>query len=252
MIQEEAKDLVWRIDDDVIAEPDCLEKLLFYFETGDETQVIGAVGGPILMPGADTKDVNSMDLNLSDNQQWHKFNEPKEASHLYSSFLCKAKIVDYELALSSAAHREETILTHNIHRKGYKLILEPEAICWHLRNPEGGIRENKPEDWRHDQKIFEEIQKEWKGELIAYLDSGLGDHIIFKKILPSLRLKYKSIKIACCYPELFPTEETISIAEGMKLITPERFNIYKWCIDHNWKTELKEAMRRMYDSNCPL
>ena len=252
IIQEEAKDLVWRIDDDVVAEPECLEKLVYYFEDETALQVIGAVGGPILMPGADTKEVDSMTLNLNDNQQWHRFEEPKEATHLYSSFLYKSGIVDYELSLSSAAHREETILTHNIHRKGYKLVLEPAAICWHLRNPEGGIRNNKPEDWGHDQKIYEEIQREWGGELIAYLDSGLGDHVIFKSILPSLRLKYKSIKIACCYPELFKGEEVMSIADGMKLITPERLNVYKWCIDHDWKTELKEAMVRMYDNNSPL
>ena len=246
IVQEMAKDLIWRLDDDVVAEPNCLEILLSNFVEG-----VGGVGGPVLMPSAGYKEVDCSINNVSDNQQWYKFNGIKYVEHLYSCFLFKSNIVDYELSLSSAAHREETILSHNIFRKGYKLIIDSKAICWHLRNPEGGIRNNKPNDWEHDEMIFNEIKREWDSILIAFLDNGIGDHIIFKSLLPKLHKKYKTIKIACCYPSLFD-EETMSILEGSKLVNPDRFNLYKFMIDHDWKTEMKYAMERMYDNNCTM
>jgi len=242
--QEMAKDLVWRLDDDVIAEPNCLEELLKQFKEG-----VGGVGGTVLLPGTGFKEVDTSINTTYENQQWYKFKEIKEAEHLYSSFLYKANVVDYELSLSPTASREETILTHNIYRKGLKLILTPTAVCWHLRNPEGGIRGYSEENKYRDERIFEEIKREWNGELIVMLNNGIGDHIVFKSILPKLKKKYKKIKIACCY-QLFPEEETMSIAEGLKYVNPDRFNIYKWMIDHNWKTEMKEAMERMYDVAC--
>lgn len=247
LIQSLAKDLVFRIDDDVIADPNCLEVLLSNFDSN-----VGAVGGIVAMPGAKFKEVDSSINNVFENQQWYLFNEKKFAEHLYSTFLYRAKVVDYELSLSKEASREETIFSHNLFRKGYKLVLDPKAVCWHLRNPEGGIRGFDPKFKASDEKIFNEIRREWDGELMAYLDNGIGDHIVFKSILPELKKKYKRVIIACCYPEIFSGEEVISVSEARNWITPERFNVYKFMIDNNWDKEMVLAMVRLYDNNCSL
>jgi hypothetical protein len=240
--QEIAKDLIWRLDDDTVPNMDVLEILLRNMKPD-----VGAVAGLVVMPNAVEKECGNNPISdVRDNCQWYKWEGKKEVEHLYSSFLYRKGIVDYELSLSQACHREETIFTHRMFRKGWKLIVDGSAITTHYRNQEGGIRKYGPEMFAHDEKIFQEIQREWSGDLICYLDCGKGDHVVFKSILPSLKEKYNSVRISCCYPDLFVGEELMSIEDGKKLVTPDRFNIYKFMSDRNWKTELLDAYKRMY------
>ena len=237
------QDLIWRLDDDEVANPDVLQILLSNF--GED---IGAVGGLVLTPGAKYWEECGSNhiLNVKDNCQWYRWEGKREVQHLYSSFLYRSGIVSYELSLSKAAHREETIFSHRLWLKGYRLIVDSAAVTTHLRNPEGGIRTIKPEFFKNDDKIFEEVKREWRGELVVYLNNGLGDHVVFKTLLPELHKKYKKVTIACCYPNLFEGERCIGLEEGKTLVTPDRFDVYKWMADREWKDGLLEAFRGMY------
>lgn len=243
-IQELAEDLVWRIDDDEIAEPDVLESLLEKL-----TDDYGAVGSLVLDPKAkhDGEATGKIqNIYTEPNRQWLGIIGFQDVEHLYSSFLYRKGLVNYDLSMSPVAHREETMFTHEIFRLGYKLGVVGEVTTWHFRNPEGGIRSSPEEYFLKDEKHFTEKFNEWNGKKIVYLDSGKGDHICFKYILPELKKKYKEVVIACCYPEIFEGENVISLEEGKKLVDVDRHNIYKFMMDNNWKSELKDAYAKLY------
>lgn len=231
-------DLVWRLDDDNVAEARVLETLYKFIQPG-----VGAVGGLVLTPNAKFLPKNFVNT-YEENIQWFRWVGVKEVSHLYSSFLYRSKVVDYELSLSSAAHREETIFTRRLGKK-FKLLATGDCTTWHYRNPEGGIRHNNQEDWYRDETIFRELLAREEGNLIVYLNSGMGDHVCFNSILPKLKTKYKTIRIFSCFPELIdhPSE---SLAVGNGITVPTLHDIYKYMIDQSWKGELKDAYEKMY------
>ena len=79
-------DLAWFIDDDCVAEPDCLDELERCMRPD-----VGAVGGLILQPPAGPLPANAAnkidDLNLP-NIQWFRWSgKPRNAEHIYSQFL---------------------------------------------------------------------------------------------------------------------------------------------------------------------
>ena len=231
--------LVWRLDDDNVPEDNVLEVLLSKLEIK-----VGAVAGKVLSP--DYKNLPSDFVNsFIRNIQWYEFTGDREVEHLYSSFLYRSNLVSYELGLSKVAHREETIFTQRICDAGYSLIVTGDCTTWHYRNSEGGIRTGVQDDWQHDEYIFQELQRRDTGELIVYLDSGMGDHVCFNSILPELKEVYNNIRIFSCYPELIdhPSE---SLEEGQKVTCPDFHNIYKFMTDFNWKGELKYAYKEMY------
>jgi hypothetical protein len=243
IIQGIAKDLVWRIDDDEVAEPQTLERLLSNITDG-----VGAVGGLVLPPEAISKECfpNKID-RLDDNCQWYKWKGKKEVEHLYSSYLYKKGIQDYEIHLSQVAHREETLHSYGIFKKGYKLIVDGSAVTWHLRSSIGGIRTGKEENWHKDEITFREIMREYQGDKVCVLNSGKGDHIVFRTLLPKIKAKYNNVILAVCYPELFLEEKCISIDEGSMICNIDRHDISKWCTDHNWNKEIKYAYAEMYE-----
>lgn len=244
-------DWVFRFDDDLVLEPDVLKRLVYHVR-----EDVGAVAGLVLPPAPlplppDATNLIS-DLNRP-NIQW--FTQPPrvvEVDHLYSSFLYRRGIVDYELSLSPAAHREETLLTYGLKRKGYKILVDTSAITWHFRSPTGGIRSHHdPSFWIQDEQIFQSKLLEWGVNCEAtkpiVLDSGRGDHIIVKSLLPRLKEKYGKLLLATCFPDIFENEPQISIAEAYQRFgNLERFSIYKWCIDHQWRGNLVEAHEKMY------
>jgi hypothetical protein len=259
-------DLVWRVDDDNIADPNCLEILM-----SNMKENVGAVGGCVFFSGqilppsifAATK-IADLGFN-SGNIQWYKFSGKKEVDSLYSTFLYRVKAAKeaggYCMNLSRVGHREETIFSHQIYRKGWKIIIDPDAVTRHFAQPEGGIRSFKnPKLWQHDEHIFEQYLKEWNIKFnipkFIILDCGKGDTVCFLNILPELKEKYKNQKIiiAVCYPELFEDEKDItliSIGEAKSICNSsgldyESFNIYKWCIDHNWQSNIIEAYKQRY------
>lgn len=249
---------IWRLDDDDWAEPDCLEKLI-----RNITPKVGAVSSLVLTPGQYVSESIAssqiQDIYSKPNLQWARFNGVREVDHFNNTFLFRKEAAahGYPLYLSPAGHREETIFSYEMKRKGWKLLVDPEAVVWHLRNPNGGIRSHQQQEfWNSDEARFTEKMKDWgitpsQSKLII-LDNGLGDHYAFKPILPALRERYKGkeIILSVCYPEVFSDEpglKLISIGEGKSLdANADAHNVYKWMWDHNWKKSLTDAYRSMW------
>lgn len=228
---------VWRLDDDTVAEPTVLETL--YSHTNDE---VGAVGGAVLTTpiyGPISATGKIADIYNEGNLQWFYISEKKEVDHLHCSFLYRAGVADYNLALSRIAHREETLFTYELVTKGYKNYIVPNAVTWHLKNKEGGIRDGQHEMFVHDEQIFANHMS-LSDKTIVVLDCGMGDHIVFKKILPDI----KNPVIFSCYPEIIPGR---SIADAKNLLGDiDRFNIYGKMDQWNWTESLEKAYRKMY------
>jgi len=234
-------DWVWRVDDDAVPEPNGLQKL-YDFATSNEK--VGAVAGSVITPPLNGTYLNSTGLmeniQVEPNIQWGYIKETKQVEHLYCSFLYRAGVQDYNLGLSRVAHREETLFSHQLHLKGYKLFVIPHAITWHLKNPQGGIRDGaKEEMFEHDEKIFQNVIN-FKEKKIVVLNNGMGNHIVFSKILPEI----ENAEVFGCYPEIIPCK---SIAEAYALFGDlDHWNIYKKMAQWNWTGSLEDAYRKMY------
>jgi len=234
---------VWRLDDDEIACPDSLEKLLSHMKDD-----VGAVGGVVLTKGYGGESSPKLeDIYSKANVQWNFGNQVIEVDHLHSTFLYRANIVDFCLDLSPVAHREETLFTHELKEKGYKLIVDQTIVIHHLKQQSTGIRSHNSEwFYKHDENLFTKKMESWGYKLIN-LDCGLGDHLAFLNILPDLKKKWKYLIIGACFPEVFddhPDVTLISIAQSSGPSNNE--NIYKWMIDNNWTKSIVEAYRIFY------
>jgi glycosyltransferase involved in cell wall biosynthesis len=232
-------DWVWRVDDDNSPEENVLENLLSYVAND-----IGAIGGSVLTTEWDLNPRNVTgkikNIDFEPNIQWGYINEVKEVDHLHCSFLYRAGIVDYNLGLSKVAHREETLFTYQLKQKGYKNLVIPNTVTWHAKSSTGGIRsDNIKELYDHDEYIFRNIVG-IEDKTIVILDCGMGDHIIFKHVLPHI----KNPVVFSCYPEIIPGR---SIAEAYHLYGDiSSYNIYRKMDEWNWKQSLEKAFRKMY------
>lgn len=247
---------IWRIDDDNVIEPDVLEKLVRNIEPR-----VGAIGGLVLDP-KNPHYPNAIasnrieDIYLGLNEQWFSFEGVKEVDHLYSTFIYRREAAKhgYCWELSKIGHREETIFTYEMKRAGWKVLIDPSAITWHMRFATGGIRSEKDHNlWASDDAIFARKIQYWgvKGRetKLIVLDAGLGDHLLFKAVLPKIKEKYKNIVMAICYPDVFKEEKDIkfiSIADAKLMGDDEKHNIYKWMWDRNWKESIGKAYEEMY------
>ena len=248
---------IWRVDDDDAPESNVLELLVRNIRDD-----VGAVSGLVLDPSIGTFPAESCSGNIEDiftkpNIQWSRFKGVKEVDHLNNTFLFRKSAAKhgYCLELSPVGHREETMFTYEIKLAGYKLLVDPEAVIWHLRSPSGGIRSYEQSFlWEHDEKIFNRKLEEYKikpkiSKLIV-LDCGLGDHYAFKMILPELKNKYSDLVLAVCYPEVFEDDNVkiTSIIDAKQIMSEENFdkyNIYRFMIDNNWTGRLVDAYRKM-------
>jgi hypothetical protein len=239
MAAEHGYDWVWRCDDDAIPEPRVLETL--YKHIGDD---VGAIGGAILTPPNLFENCSSTgkidNIDSEPNIQWSPINRIKEVEHLHCSFLYRAGVFDFNTGLSRVAHREETLFTHGLFQKGYKVLTVPGATTWHMKNPQGGIRsETKREMFEHDEHSFRSLL-ELRGKTIVVLNNGLGDHIVFKRILPLI----KNAEVFSCYPDIVPGR---SIAEAHHLLGDlGPYNIYQKMDQWRWKDSLEKAFRKLY------
>lgn len=239
--QELAKEWIWRVDDDEIPEPNCLGELVMSVKDG-----VGAVGGNVLVPEQEPNvgtGVLLEDVASGKNIQWGG-NVPKEVEHLHSTFLYRRGIAMYDTRLSRVAHREETMFTHEIFRRGYKLLFVPSAVTWHFRS-DGGIRTGTNDMFRGDEWLFQRWLKSL-GRKIAYLDNGLGDHLAFNLELDDLRRIHPDLEVACVHPEVF-SGKTMSIQDAQAIgVNPLNHNVYAWMRMNDWKGKLHEAFLRMY------
>lgn len=251
---------IWRVDDDNVLEPDCLEKLF-----SNVTDGVGAVGGLVLDPKFNYQSLNPLASNRIEdifkglNIQWYRWKGKQEVDHLYSTFIFRKeaaeKIGGYCKELSMVGHREETIFTYSMKRAGWKLIVDSSAVTWHMRDSQGGIRAgSRAEMWSHDDGIFRQKLNEWgvtPTEIkLCVLDSGLGDHFVFSKVLLDMKKKYPNVVLAVCYPEVFTDHKDVillSIADAQQMVDITEHNVYKYMWDRTWTKSIEEAYREMYD-----
>jgi hypothetical protein len=230
---------VWRVDDDNIAEPNVLEELMKY--ANDD---VGAIGGSILTSNWDCKKNNATGKieNIDDepNIQWGIIDEEHSVDHLHCSFLYRAGVHDYNLGLSRVAHREETLFTYGLKQKGYKILVVPNCITWHLKSPTGGIRaEDNSRLYYDDEQIFKNTVG-LKERTVVVLDCGMGDHIVFKHVLPDI----ENPLVFTCYPDIIPGR---SIAEARQMFGDiGQYNIYAKMDQWNWKDSLENAFKKLY------
>ena len=90
---------VWRVDDDVILEPQVLENLACHIQDD-----VGAIGGSVYMsPNLFTNEhptglIDNIDREAS--LQWTTLTEVQEVQHLHCTFLYRGGVADYNLGLS--------------------------------------------------------------------------------------------------------------------------------------------------------
>jgi hypothetical protein len=232
-------DWVWRVDDDAVPEPNVLETLASYIEDG-----VGAIGGAVLTPPniPKTDAVTGLVDNIysEPNIQWGMINAAKPVEHLHCTFLYRANVYNYNLGLSRVAHREETLFTYGLHRNGYKILVVPNAVTWHMKNPEGGIRsETNKEMYTHDENIFRNHLR-FRDSTIVILNCGKGDHIVFSKILPEIKNPF----VFSCYQDII---EGQSIAEAHRLFGDlDNWDIYRKMSQWKWQGSLEDAYRKFY------
>lgn len=230
---------VWRVDDDAVPEPNVLETLMGHVEDG-----VGAVAGSVLNPPHEPTVLNSSGLidniDKEPNLQWGLIERPRQVEHLYCSFIYRAGVHDFNTGLSRVAHREETLFSWGLHQKGYRLLVVPNAVTWHLKSPTGGIRDGSREEmFRRDDEIFRNHLSH-RDKTIVVLNGGMGDHVVFSHVLPDV----KNPEVFTCYPEIVPGR---SIAEAQHLFGDiERFNVYAKMSQWGWKDSLENAFRKMY------
>lgn len=244
---------IWRVDDDDVPEPEVLGKLMSCMDDD-----VGAVGGLVLDPQYTTASTvasnNIEDIYLGLNRQWYSStgSDIYPVDHLYSTFLFRKSAAkpEYYAELSRIGHREETIFTYSIKRDGWKVLINPAAVTWHLKQPLGGIRDGKAEMWAQDEAVFSKKLAEWgvtaKRWKVIVLDNGLGDHYVFRKILPEIMARYPYLILGVCWTSLFDDVglKLISIAEARNMTNVD--SVYKFMAERNWKGTLEDAYREMY------
>ena len=230
---------IWRVDDDTIPEPTVLENLVKHCAPG-----VGAIGGTVCTPGWKLEPATATgkmaNIYNEPNIQWFPIKQVQEVDHLHCSFLYRAGVADYNLGLSRVAHREETLFTWELTQRGFKNLVVPGAMTWHLKSPSGGIRDlNVAELFDHDEKIFQNIIG-LKDQTIVVLNNGMGDHIMFKSVLKDI----KNPTVFSCYPEIIPGR---SIQEAKDLFGDiEQWNIYRKMDQWRWTQSVEQAFRKLY------
>lgn len=247
MAAKEGYGWIWRMDDDTVAEPNVLEEMISYIYNdmhGDEG-TIGAIGGAILTPPIYDFGVpitgKIEDIYKEPNIQWYYIQEKKSVDHLHCSFMYRANVHDFDLRLSRIAHREETLFTYGIKKKGYEVLVIPRCVTWHLKNKDGGIRDGVREMFEHDEMIFREVLSGADETPVVVLDCGMGDHVVFSHVLKDM----PSARVFTCYPEIIPGR---SIGEAKALLGDkfDSYNIYRKMDEWNWKGSLEDAFRKLY------
>ena len=80
----------------------------------------------------------------------------------------------------------------------------------------------------------------YRDNTIVVLDCGMGDHVVFQKVLPLI----KNPVVFSCYPDLVPGR---SIGEAQHLFGDiSYFNVYQKMEQWEWKDSLEKAYRKLY------
>ena len=185
ILENAGTELIFRIDDDVVLLPDCLEKMVAVIRDGYD-----AVGPIYLDPGRRMSEQAmpdgttreelmkvgrvywKEDLFLSGILQvnLHPTEAPVPVEHLNSGFLYRKaaalKAGGYFLGYSVVGHREETDISYRMFMTGARLAVAPAARAYHFHPAYGGIRETRGQQmrqslWDSDEEIFRERMRGW-------------------------------------------------------------------------------------------
>lgn len=142
-----------RLDDDVILDPDYLEKLLKVISKGYDiasgvTPMIGQsdVILPVEVDKLNVKKFNKQgDIIKYGDDCGYQYSESKilPADEFRSCALMKKKVTDiisYPNNLSPTGFREEAFFSLSAKWKGFKIGVHTQAIVWHFATPSGGVR----------------------------------------------------------------------------------------------------------------
>lgn len=110
-------------------------------------------------------------------QMYHEqSNSVKKVQHIYSNYFFNRELADdYPLELQPSSIREETIFTYEIFRKGYDLIIIPDARIYHLYyDHKSGNRQWSQDNVRKNELFFIEKLKEWNivPDILEIIDDG--------------------------------------------------------------------------------
>jgi len=161
-------DWLFKMDDDNILDFNVLE--ILSNTVNDKT---GAVSGLIIgcdldnnrPPDEDGPIYNKLEYIFSNfNIQMcrNQNDDIKKCEHLYSNYLFNTKIVEsYPLEFSPSGHREDTVFTYEIFKKGYDLLVNPKSITYHLNNKSGGNNTHNFEKIVKNEELFIKRLEEW-------------------------------------------------------------------------------------------
>jgi ADP-heptose:LPS heptosyltransferase len=268
---------IFRVDDDEILDRECLSELVrAWISLGDKN--VGAIGPIVFDPSTPKKFrelpigfksfrkyQGKIDKETGENfgeHQWrkHPSNELQEVEHLYSTFLYSVNIgrnIKFDLGYDLPGHREETDFTYRMFQKGYKLYVQPAALVWHLRNPQGGIRTYS------DSKLWENCQKRYNkkfgfntdqsSEEVIKIFGGLGDHLCATPLFRSMKKTGKKVIVSSIYPYLLQgnknIDELIFLNEERRYRNIRFENVYKWGFENSFEGKISEAFCKIYGSD---
>lgn len=162
-------DWIYKMDDDNILNPDVLEILSKSIDNKT-----GAISGLIFGFDQDSER-KSIETGPIYNKIEHVFSHfniqmcggqdkvIKKCEHLYSNFLFNKTIAkSYALDFSPAGHREDTVFTHQIYRDGFDLLVNPNAIIYHIHGKTGGNKIHGFDDIVKNEEMFISKLIQWE------------------------------------------------------------------------------------------
>ena len=174
-------DAVCRLDDDVIIEPDYLEKLVHVLEEGYD--IASGVTPPMANPDFEREvsfvkpflnrvetDKDGKLTNYTDDCGMSYLSEEiLPANEFRSCALMKKSVIEkieYPKTLTTVGFREEAFFSLKAQNAGFKIGVNTSAKAYHLLCPLGGVRDQEyQQKVQTDQKTFEEfVKKNWRNK----------------------------------------------------------------------------------------
>jgi len=143
-------------------------------------------------------------------------------------------------------------------KAGHKLLVNREALTWHLRMGVGGIRSHSDASlWARDEAYFKLLCEQWDVKPMERkwinMDGGRGDHYMFRMALPHIKEANPDVllTVASAFPECLEGEtgiDIMSVQDGiMSCGNFQELNIYRWCMVNKWDQSLVEAFKEIYE-----
>jgi GT2 family glycosyltransferase len=169
LINQSNTEFICRVDDDHVLDPLYLQQL---WKVISADPAIGAAGGIFLhpdIPGWEFTQSEFKDALYQGRREgilqtflqlkMHPTDKPLQVPDLYSSFMMRKSAVQEVGGVATcytATYREETDLTLRMTLAGYKQMVIPSAVAWHVRADGGGERMSE-RSWEEVRSANDEI-----------------------------------------------------------------------------------------------